>query len=804
MKKDTTNSGSCFHCGDECKEHTYHIEEKKFCCLGCKTVYELLSENDLCEYYKLDESRKVNSADIGEGNQYSFLDKAEIRREIMDYEDDNIARVELDVPVIHCSSCIWLLEKLHTLAPGVVSSQVNFSRKTVYLIYRTKETTLSELCAIMSHVGYPPVIRLDKKENKPSNSEAKKLLLKIGITGFCTGNIMLLSFPEYFHMEGLIDGISDTFFRYLNFALALPVLFYGGSDYITSAYKSIRSNYLNIDVPLSIGILVLFIRSITDIFLLDQSGYLDTMAGLVFFLLLGKWVQQKVYASLSFERDFKSFLPLAAKKLIDGVPTDVLVTELSKGDILEVPHAGLLPIDGILISESSKGDLSFITGEADAIKLSKGDYLYAGTKIVGKSAQVVVQKEVNQGYLSKLWSGSSLNGGKEKEEINSYADRVSKYFVLGTFLIASITAVFWSYVDSSVTWPAVSAVLIVACPCALALAAPFCFSTGMVMLGKRGFYAKTPGTLRRMASIDTAIFDKTGTLTEKGAKEVSFEGVRALSPQERSAIYSVAKQSGHPASEAIVSYLEKGECLLENLLHFQEHEGNGIEGYTKEIAVVLGKAEFVGCTIHQAPVSSSVFVSLNGECVGYFSIKRNYRKGLRNMIAGLGEANIETSVVSGDNNTEEPHLREFFSNNASMTFQAEPHTKKSIVEKLKLQGRKVLMTGDGINDAAALQNADVGLAITESLTAFTPASDAIMMGKSLGKLDKILAYTKKLELGVKIAFGISITYNLFGVSLAVSGLLSPVACAILMPISSITVVAFSTGWAKLMDLKFNI
>lgn len=804
----------CYHCGDACTKVDIEVGDKHFCCQGCKTVYELLEENGLCNYYDLDEqARQINKEDISTGQQYAFLDEEEIREQVVDYEDQKIGRTELAIPSIHCSSCIYLLEKLQRFLPGIISSQVNFSRKSLYVIYSTAEVGLSQICRLLARLGYPPVINLDSgnQESKPSLN--KDLLLKIGVAGFAAGNIMLLSFPEYFELEGIADGLTEGFFRWLNLVLSLPVVFYSASGYLKSAWAALRSKHVNIDVPLSIGIVALFLRSLIDVFWLQQSGYFDTLVGLVFFLLVGKWFQERVYDRLSFDRDYKSFLPLSATRLdttsneheaTDKVK-EVMVSQLAKGDVIEVRHKGLVPVDSILLSASSQGDLSFITGEAEPVPFSKGDYIYAGTKILGTRVSLSVQKPVDQSYLSRLWEGMDAKKAASSG-ISSFADVLSTYFVYATLAIALVSGLVWWFVNPSMVWPVITSVLIVACPCALALSSPFLFGTGMTLLGRTGFYLKNPEVLRKLAELDVALFDKTGTLSEKQTRSVNWKG-SVLSATEQAAILCLAQQSNHPASQAIVEHLKnetEWEPVTESswkdkpvVSNFQEHAGQGIEGYIGTNQVLLGKWEFVGGTKTNQTTGSAVHVSYNGEYKGVFQIERNYRKGLTCMMEQFFNKGMEVSVVSGDHTGDYAQLKRLLPAHVAYFFHAQPHEKKSMVEGLKAKGKRVLMVGDGINDAGALQKADVGLAITDTLSGFSPASDGILLGKKLPDLHTYLSYSSRLRTGVYLAFAISLLYNITGLGFAIAGLLSPLVCAILMPLSSITVVAFGVAYAHL-------
>mgnify|MGYP003109840512 CR=1 FL=1 len=303
---------NCFHCGDACLDVEIKHEEKSFCCHGCKTVFDILHDNDLSYYYDLEKTPGISPKEIA--GKYDFLDNEAIVEKLLEFNDGTTQIVSFLIPSIHCSSCIWILENLNKLNPTVTSSQVNFPEKTVRITFSAEENSLKNLVILLSRIGYEPYISLEDSEKKEKYIN-RSLIYKLGIAGFAFGNIMFLSFPEYFEPSEFWLDQFKPFFRWLMFAFSLPVVFYSGSAYFTSAYKGLRSKILNIDVPIALGIAVLFIRSTIDIVFDLGTGFFDSLSGLVFFLLLGKFFQQKTYSYLSFERDYKSYFPIAVTRL---------------------------------------------------------------------------------------------------------------------------------------------------------------------------------------------------------------------------------------------------------------------------------------------------------------------------------------------------------------------------------------------------------------------------------------------------------------------------------------------------------
>ena len=361
------NPSQCFHCGNEVVEKDEILfDHKSFCCNGCKTVYEIFSQNDLSCYYDFQAAPGATPPDIK--GKYDFLANETIVTKLLDFQESTTAIVSLYIPHIHCSSCIWILENLQRLQPGIIASQVNFPNKKVRITYHPEKTNLKEIVELLCAIGYEPYISLDNYSEGQKKVD-RSLIYKLGVAFFCFGNIMLLSFPEYFEVGEFWIEQYKGFFRWLIFALSLPAFIYSASGYYVAAWKSMKQGLLNMEIPIALGIVVMFVRSTVDIVFDYGQGFFDSMCGLIFFMLLGKLFQQKTYDFLSFERDYKSYFPIAITKLLaNGAEEAVQVYDIKKGDRLLIRNQELIPVDGILISEKASIDYSFFTGEAVPIE----------------------------------------------------------------------------------------------------------------------------------------------------------------------------------------------------------------------------------------------------------------------------------------------------------------------------------------------------------------------------------------------------------------------------------------------------
>ena len=788
-------SSTCFHCGDPSGSAAIFYDNKSFCCYGCKTVYEIFSENDLTCYYDLQSAPGITPKEIQ--GKYDFLSQQNIIDKLIEFNDGNSQIATLYIPQIHCSSCIWILENLNKLNASISSSQVDFGKKTVRVQFSVKAYSLKEVVLLLSSIGYEPYISLEDFSTG-KNKVNRSLIYKVGIAGFAFGNVMFLSFPEYFNVTEFWLEQYKHFFRWLMFAFSLPVVFYCSQDYFISAYKGLRAKILNIDVPIALGIIVLFLRSTVDIIFDYGAGFFDSLTGLLFFLLLGKFFQQKTYSFLSFERDYKSYFPIAITKVLkNGEEQPIQVYEIQKGDRLLIRNEELIPVDGILINGNARIDYSFVSGESESIRKESGDKLYAGGKQTSGSIEMEALKSVEQSYLTQLWSNDVFNKVKE-DSFTTLTNLISKRFTIIVLSIAFVSTTFWLIADPSKALNVFTSVLIIACPCAIALAAPFTLGNMLRIFGKHHFYLKNATVIEQLAAINTIIFDKTGTITSNKKSTATYEG-EELSSSEAVLLKNTLRGSNHPLSRTLYELLEENDIIT--LDQFEEHLGQGIQGVHQNYSIKIGSAHFVGKNTDATLLNTSVHISSNHAYKGKYTFYNSYRKGLSALFNKL-KKHYDLAILSGDNEGEMENLKKLLPARTKLMFNQKPDDKLEYIEHHQNEGAKVLMIGDGLNDAGALAQSNVGIALSENVNVFSPACDAIMDAEQLTKLHDFLTLSKSAIKIVKWSFVLSFMYNVVGVSFAVTGNLVPVVAAILMPLSSISVVIFATVATNLKARQF--
>lgn len=776
------SSGTCFHCGLLLPADVISFDEKRFCCEGCKTVYELFSASDMSCYY--DFAVAPGASPTAASEKYGFLSNAEIASSLLDFQEGDTAIVTLRIPHIHCSSCIWILENLSRLDAGVRQSTVNFPKKNVRILFDPNQTTLERLVGLLCGIGYEPYISLENYKSETVKKDRSDLY-KLAVAFFSFGNIMLLSFPEYFELHEYWLDQYRGFFRLLIFLLALPSFLYSASGYYMASWKSIRTGRLTIEIPIALGIIVMFVRSVADMLLNHGPGFFDSMCGLIFFMLLGRAFQTKTFQFLNFERDYRSYFPVAVTRIVNGQEESVPVDEIRKGDRLLIRNQELIPADAVLISPTASIDYSFVTGEALPVRKASGDKLFAGGRQCGVSIEMEVVADMSQSYLTSLWANEVFQKQHERA-VESVTDRVSRYFTPALLVIAFGGFFFWMGRDLTTAFNVFTAVLIVACPCALALTAPFTLGNILRILGRRRLYLKNARVIEQLASVDTIIFDKTGTITASGDGAISYDG-RLFSEGEKRQLASALKHSQHPLSRMLYTHLATGGT--DPVSSYEEHPGKGIRACVGDVAITLGSALFVGAPVQQE--TAEVHVAINGTYAGRFRFAQRYRESLEEVFTALS-ARYQLGLLSGDNEGERERLENLLPKGVAMRFNQTPQDKLEYIRSLQSEGRKVLMVGDGLNDAGALAQSNVGISITEDVNIFSPACDGILDAADFAALPGFLSLSRKAMWVITMSFGLSLLYNVVGLSYALSGHLYPLVAAIIMPLSTVTIVSFVT------------
>ena len=700
---------------------------------------------------------------------------------------------------MHCASCVWLLEQLWRFDAGVSRTEVDLQRRTLQVDYRPDATSVRRIAQQLAMLGYEPVM-----DGEPAAGAVpaarRRLYQQIGVAGFAFGNIMLFSIPRYANGTRLADGF-QALFDGLNLALALPVLLFSAADYFRTGWQAVGARTIAIEVPVALGLTVLFLRSAADIAGGRGPGFLDSFAGLVFFLLLGRLFQLKAFDRLAFDRSFRSFLPLAVHVERAGGLEVVPVGKLRPGDRLVLRRREIVPADARVLDADAAVDYRFLTGEETPVVVHAGERVRAGGR-AACAMRVCVLREVSESELAGYWA-HPLFGAHKHGWLAEAGSRFGAWFTVAAVGLAAIGALAW-WPDAAASANVATAVLIVACPCALTLAAPITLGSAMGVLGRRGLYLKEAGVVLDLSRIDTVVFDKTGTLTTGRQLEVVERA--GLSDRgwvlvRRLALESVA--SGQPRDRNCSR--RRRRCGRADPIAPEagghSRDSRRRRGRRRRRPPRRNRLGLVHRRCHAAPRGPSG-PHLRGR-------RRGGRLGTPRGLSAAGARGAAEALsriyrlllVSGDAGSEWDALGAPV--RPPDVLPAVARGQAGVRRPTNAdRGRRVLMVGDGLNDAGALSGGrrrDRGLATTRR--AWCRPATRVIGGDRLADLPAFCASRAAPGTSSSLASLCRSATTSIGLTFALSGALTPLASAILMPVSSLTVVAISTAGDALVGEK---
>ena len=795
----------CNHCHLSFDEKIMIKEnDLNFCCGGCQSVYHILKSENLDSFYEKLGNKTIKAPLQVSNDDLSKFDSENFLNSYTTITKDGFVQIDLILEGIHCAACVWLNEKVLYDTKGVIEANINFTTNKARVVFNSDILKLSDIIKKIRSVGYNAYAYDSSIADKEASKAKQDYFVRIMVAVVCTMNIMMLSVAKY---TGFFTGMSievKNMIHLAEFILATPVLFFSGFVFYKGAYFGLKNRIVNMDLLVSSGATMTYVYSLFVLFGAKGESYFDSVAMIITFVLVGKYLEVIGKKSAIDTLDkIKSTLPLEAIVVKDGKKETKALNLVQVGDFIELKIGEKVPVDGKIISGNASFDESSLTGESIPVYKKTGDNIFSGTVILDSTILFEVVKDFKNSTFSSIVTllEDSLNS---KPKIQTLANKISRRFSLIILSIAFITFLVWYYfgLDLGFYFEGVNqfersfitaiSVVVIACPCALALATPMASLVGISELAKKSLLFKEAKFIETIANATTVVFDKTGTLT-KGELEVSF--VEFFNKDERSInlLYSLLDSSNHPVSIAVKRYIkenfEVSNLILEDVKNI---EAKGLSARYENIEILGGNEallkEFdVKINIHLNSKFTQYLFCIDKKIVANFELKDELKDDAKELIEYLKEQNIESIMLTGDNNFVASSIAkelEISNYKANLT----PKDKADFIKDLKNSGKTVVMVGDGVNDSVALASSDVAIAMGNSADVSMMVSDVVMLNSKLKSLKDAFIISKKTYKHIKQNLAFSLIYNTITIPIAAAGFIIPLFAALSMSLSSLVVV----------------
>ncbi|MFD0981774.1 heavy metal translocating P-type ATPase [Tropicimonas aquimaris] len=693
-------------------------------------------------------------------------------------EEAGPGRLLLSLPGIHCAACITTVERALDAHPGVRSARVNLTLKRA-TVEADPGVTAEALVKAVNGVGYEAhELESAALSATATDRQGRELLMRLAVAGFAAMNVMLLSVAVW---SGAADATRDLF-HWISALIAFPAIAFCGQPFFRNAWAALRHGRLNMDVPITLAILLALGTSLYETAHSGEHAYFDAAISLTFFLLAGRYLDHRTRAiARSAAEELAALEVPRAERLVDGAPQVVNVAELVPGDLIRVRPGGRMPVDGVIAEGTSEIDRSLLTGETLPVFAEPGREVSAGEVNLTGPLTIRVTAAGRDSSLHRMADLVAM-AESTKNRYTSLADRAAGLYAPGVHILSAVAAIGWYLYtqDARLALNIAAAVLIITCPCALGLAVPAVTTAASGKLFRKGMLIKDGTALERLAEVDTVIFDKTGTLT-LGAPEL--EEPEAIPEEVMALAAGLAEGSSHPLSRALAEAAQARGIVPASVDSLAEVPGYGTEAQWQGRRVRLGRAAWVGA----APgARTSAWLAVEGEAPVCFGFTDRLRPGAEEAVRGLKDAGLHVALISGD---AAPAVRAFAERLGieDVTAEALPADKAARVEELAAAGRRVLMVGDGLNDTAALAAAHASISPASALDAARVASDIVLLGEDIAPISAAVTTARSAVTRIRENFTIATVYNVIAVPIAIAGFATPLAAALAMSASSITV-----------------
>jgi Cu+-exporting ATPase len=792
----------CTHCQLEFDETVMITEEKTpdvyFCCNGCQGVYHLLQDDGLDSFYE-----KMGNSSIApplqiESDSSSF-DMESFKQRYIKTTADGFSSVDLVIEGIHCAACIWLNEKVLAQKEGIVEASINFTNNKAKIIWDEETIALSTVIDTIRSIGYNAYPYDRTKEDVKATKNKKDYFMRMAIAVFASMNIMMIDVAKY---AGFFTGMKEETLHLVHiaeFIFSTPVLFYSGWIFFKGAYFGLKNRIVNMDLLVSAGATLTYIYSLYVLFGGAGHSYFDSVAMIITFVLVGKYLEVigKKNAVDTMDK-IRSQVPHEATLVKDGIKTVVPLDTIEVGDILEVKTGEKATVDGVLIGSSQEFigtfDESSLSGESLPVEKRAGESVYSGTINSGQ----VVRYTATKNYANSTLNSMVMlleDALASKPQIEDTTNELSKYFSVTILFLAVATFAGWYLYNGNFENALIISisVIVIACPCALALATPIASLIGISWAAEKGLLFKEAKFIESFSKADTIVLDKTGTITEgkltvqKVTGEISEEHLKIL--------YALSDSSTHPVSKAVKNHLEsKASTSNLELTNIEQVQGKGLQATYKEMIILGGNQKLLEKhKIESNRIESDYTLyhfAIDGKIIASFELEDAIKEGAKSLVSYLNSINVDIIMATGDHKRVASRVAQEVGIK-SHQFELSPIEKATFISTLKAEGKRVVMVGDGINDALALSKADIAIAMGNGADVALSVSDVIILNNSLKAIEESFMISRRTFTFIKQNLGLSLIYNILTIPIAMAGYVIPLVAALSMSLSSLMVVGNS-------------
>ena len=826
-------AAACAHCGLPVPTGLVNPkQQKQFCCAGCEGAHALIQENGLESFYAMVENGSppaINHETSSESGNFQEYDELVFQEKYATRLNETKSKIDLAIEGMHCVACIWLIEKLPTIAPGVVEARVNWGNRTVRIVWCQQTIPLSQVAKTLQKLGYLPAPLQPNSHRERWKIENRRHLIRIGVAAACAGNNMVISAALYLGMFSYMTTEMTQLMRVASGVVGLAALCGPGRVFLLSALAALKTRTPHMDLPIALALFVGTVAGLINVVRGHGEIYFDSLSVLILLLLIGRWVQfrQQIKAANAIDL-LQQLTPQKTYKFVAGCPVEILVELVEIGDALQIRQGDLFPADGCLTKFKTEVDESILTGEATPIHKSPGQDVWAGTTNLGSAVQMRVTQIGSETRIHQLVELVE-EAANTKPQIVQWSNRIGGYFVIAVMLLASFSLAWWFSTDREMAFERSIALLIVACPCALALATPLAIAVAMGRAAQQRIMIKGGDVLQALQQPGRIWLDKTGTLTN-GSLHVArwFGEMSWLTP-----VIALEKNFSHPVARAIINFgnqnrqqkplfdiisasnphlraTEHSSACSNSmnrqraplLTSIKNHPGQGVSGFVDGSQVIIGNKPLL--TRFNVDVAnrhnrvamqivtrgnSPCWIAINGQIVAIAELRDAIRPEAKASIDELKKRGWKVGILSGDQQGVVDRVARVLSIDPTLALGG--ITPEEKIDKVKQHQGTTIMVGDGVNDSAALAAATVGIAVKGSAEASLAAAPVYLAKAGLAPILELMDLSQNTAKIMRINLAVSLAYNLTFAALAFFGYINPLVAAILMPISSLTVVAIS-------------